>query len=108
MSDSSTVASSAAQAHEHKNSEQGVTVIGLKPLSASSLTVNGKTLQAFDRVIFNEQIVNYITEKGIPYPKDWHMFLGVENDMAKFMGSMGGRFQLMPVVASKCITAVML
>lgn len=55
-------------------------------------TVASLSLNKFDKVWFVDSFVKELEDAGIPYPTDWHMFMGIEIDQAKFIGSMGGSY----------------
>jgi len=67
--------------------------------------VDVTNLAKFDKVTFEKEFVTELKSKGIPYPYDWHLFLGIDSDnQYQFMGSMGGRFTVSP--SRKVVTRV--
>jgi hypothetical protein len=57
-------------------------------------TVASLSLNKFDKVWFVNSFVKELESAGIPYPTDWHMFMGIENNQANFSGSMGGSYAI--------------
>lgn len=74
-----------------------------KSISYSKITAQtpaevSDKLEQFGHVYFTSEFTEVLTKMGIPYSKDWHMFMGWQGEVgksdAKFIGSMGGHFQV--------------
>lgn len=54
--------------------------------------LSSRAFKKFDEVYFTDAFCEEIARRHIPYPNEWHMFMGMAGDKYRFMGSMGGEF----------------
>lgn len=59
-----------------------------------SRTVAGNSLQKFDEVWFVDSFCKELEKSGLPYPYDWCMYMETNGNKARFVGSMGGGFEI--------------
>lgn len=59
-----------------------------------SKTVMGNSLNKFDKVWFIDSFCKELEEMGLPYPYDWCMYMETNGNRARFLGSMGGGFEI--------------
>jgi len=62
--------------------------------SVNSLKNDKKPLEMFSQVNFIKSFCEELDKQNMPYPNDWCMFVGIKDDLATFVGSMGGRFEI--------------
>lgn len=67
--------------------------INVSSLDFSS-TIAGNSLDKFDKVWFIDSFCNELEKSGLPYSRDWCMYMGTDGENAQFVGSMGGRFEI--------------
>jgi|APSaa5957512535_1039671.scaffolds.fasta_scaffold311615_1 hypothetical protein len=47
--------------------------------------------EQFQKVYFIDEFCDLLSLRGIPYSKEWWMFMKLENEKYEFIASMGGR-----------------